>query len=308
MTILLLERLHADAEALLAAHDTLLAPAALDEAHRLAGVTAILTRGKGRVTAALLEGCPALRVVARCGVGLDNIDLAAAQARGVTVVYAPGSTTTAVAEHTVLLLLAASRRLHQLATAVDGGNWAVRDGYVATELAGKTLGIVGLGAIGRRVATIAQALGMRVVAASRSSQAAGIAALPLDALLGESDAVSLHVALTPETRGLLGERELALMRPGSLLLNTARGALIDQTALLTALDAGRPGYFASDVLATEPPEAGEPLLGHPHVLLTPHTAALTDATYRAMCVSTATNVLTVLRGEQPEPHSIYHSR
>jgi D-3-phosphoglycerate dehydrogenase len=311
MTILLLEPIQADARALLADFErTVLpdTPAALERALDSEPIHAILTRGCGRIDDALMARCPELRVVARCGVGLDNIDLVAAKRRGIAVIYAPGSTTSAVAEHTLMLMLAGARRLRQTAAAVHAGNWAVRDGYGSTELNGKILGIIGMGAIGRRVAALAQAFGMQIVAWTRSGNTAGYPSLPLVEVLRAADLVSLHVALTPTTRHMLGATELALMKPGALLINTARGALIDQAALAEALGRGTPGYFASDVLDPEPPNASERLLSSENTLITPHIAAITDTTYRAMCVRTASNVLAVLRGEAPETASVYADR
>lgn len=309
MTILLLESIHPAAHALLAAHDrVVLAPspeagaASADDS-----VVAILTRGRGRIAAELIERLPALCAVARCGVGLDNIDVGAARRRGVYVVYAPGSTTNALAEHTLLLMLAAARRLYTLAEAVRDGRWSVRDQYLGGELRGRTLGIVGLGAIGRRVAELAGAFGMRVLYWSRSSTDARYVRRALPALLAESDIVSLHVALTAETKHLIGADQLGQMKPGAILINTARGALIDQHALRAVLAEERLGYFAADVLDGEPPAPDDPLLRSDRVLLTPHTAALTDQTYEAMCVSTARNVLTILRGETPEEGAIFRS-
>jgi D-3-phosphoglycerate dehydrogenase / 2-oxoglutarate reductase len=306
MSILLLESLHGDAERLLAAHaTTILVGEEASTAFDPALVEAILTRGRGRITAELIARCPQLRTVARCGVGLDNIDLAAAQARGIAVVYAPGTTTTAVAEHTLLLILAVARQLRPLVQAVHQGEWAVRNGYTGMELAGKTLGVVGFGQIGQRVALLASALGMHVVTWSPHQRGA-YPALTLDELLSTADVVSIHVALSEATRALIGARELALMKPDALLINTARGAIIDQAALRSALAARRLGGFAADVLDQEPPEAGEPLLAMPNVIITPHVAALTETTYRAICVQTATNVLAILRGETPDHKSVYH--
>lgn len=308
MTILLLETLHPDAHVLLAGYDQVVlaeTPEAQEEASAAGSVQAILTRGKGRITAALMDRCAGLRAVARCGVGLDNVDTAAAGERGIPVIYAPGSTTQAVAEHTLMLMLALSRGLRPLANQVHAGNWAVRNGYESFELCGRTLGIVGAGAIGSRVAEIARAIGMQVVYWSRSSQIEGCQRLELAALLREADVVSLHVALVPATRGLIGERELALMQPHALLINTTRGAVVDQAALARALDEQRLGGFASDVLVQEPPDPADPLLHNDRVLITPHTAALTDRTYREICVRTARNVLAVLRGEQPETKAVY---
>lgn len=307
MTIVLLESIHEDARAMLAELDGVAQIGAPDELAALPGapVVALLTRGKGRVTRELIGRCPDLRVVARCGVGLDNIDLQAAAERSIPVIYAPGSATNAVAEHTLLLMLAAARRLRPLAAAVHAGNWAVRDGYGGIELTGKTLGVVGLGAIGRRVASLGEAFGMRVIYWSRASATTRYQARTLPDLLREADVVSLHLSLTGETRGVIGANEIALMKPGALLINTSRGAVIDQQALLHALDRGYLAGFAADVLEPEPPEPGERLLDHERVLITPHTAVLTDVTYREMCVRTARNVLAVLRGEPPEPESVF---
>ena len=308
MTILLLETLHHEAVALLAAFDDLAlatTPDALDLAVAAGDICAILTRGKGRVSAALLDRCPGVRVVARCGVGLDNIDTVAAAARNVPVIYAPGSTTQAAAEHTLLLMLALARRLRPLARAVHAGNWAVRDGYQSQELAGRRLGIIGLGAIGRRVAELGAALGMHVSYWSRSGRDERFELRPLDRLLAEADVVSVHVALASDTQHLIGAPELALLKPDALLINTARGAVIDQAALLQVLAENRLGGFAADVLEHEPPASDDPLLHDDRVLLTPHTAALTDRTYREICVRTARNVLAVLGGEQPEAEAVY---
>ncbi len=244
--------------------------------------------------------------MARCGVGVDNIDVAAATERGIPVVYAPGSTTTAVAEHAMMLMLAASRRLCTLNAAVHAGNWAIRNGWTSVELAGKTLGIVGLGDIGQRVATLATAFGMQVAYWSRSSRDEGLQYLPLDELLAQSDVVSLHVGLNAETRHLIGADTLARLKPGAILVNTARGGVIDQAALAAALDSGQVGFFATDVLETQPPAAADPLLGHERVLVTPHVAALTDATFRHICVRSASNVLAILRGEEPEREAVYN--
>jgi len=308
MSILLLETLHTDAETLLRSYaDVLNVGEAAERPFEPAAVEAILTRGRGRVTRELMERCPNLRAVARCGVGLDNVDTAAADALGIVVVYAPGTTTTAVAEHTLMLMLAAARQLRPVAQAVHQGNWAIRNGYEGIELAGKTLGIVGFGQIGRRVAELGRSLGMQVVVWSRSGSGP-YPALALDELLGTADVVSLHVALTPETRHLINAEALRKMRPGALLINTARGAIVDEQALQDALSEGRLGGFAADVLEEEPPKAGNTILAHPHTIITPHIAALTETTYRRICVETAANVLAVLRGETPAEGSVYVNR
>ena len=307
MTILLLEPIHEEAHALLADFDCVVF---CEDPEREVppdeDVVAILTRGKGQVSRQLMDQCPGLRVVARCGVGLDNVDLQAAREHDIPVVYAPGSTTDTVAEHTLMLMLALSRRLCSFSGAVADGRWQVRAEYSGTELKGKTSGVVGLGAIGGRVAALAEAFGMRVRYYNHSSRDVAYEQVALDELLEESDIVSVHLQLTEETRHLIGERELALMKPTALLINTSRGAVIDQRALAKALKESRLGGFAADVLEREPPEPSEDLLGDERVLITPHVAALTEETYREMCLRTARNVLAILRGENPEPESIYN--
>src|SRR5688572_6352445 len=208
----------------------------------------------------LLEGAPRLGIVANHAVGLDNVDLAAARRRGVAVTNTPDVLTEATADLTLALLLAVARRVVEADGLARSGAWRgwEPDQLLGVELAGRTLGIVGMGRIGRAVARRAAGFGLRVIY-SAPREAAGVAAprLPLDALLAEADLVSLHVPLTGETRGLLGRRELSLMKPGAILVNTARGACVDEAALIEALDAGRLGGAGLDVYAEEPaiPEA-----------------------------------------------------
>ena len=173
---------------------------------------AILTRGRGRITAATLDEFSDLVVVGRCGAGLDNIDVAAARQRGIAVVNAPGATTAAVAEHAVLLMLGLARRITELDAAVKAGRWSVRDAYTGAELRGKRLGVVGLGAIGRRVASLGRAFDLDVVYWSPTSRDDDLARLELDDLLATADVVQLCVALAADTRQLLDARRLALMR------------------------------------------------------------------------------------------------
>lgn len=309
MTILLLESIHDDAWQLLSGYAPVVqapGPAQLPPQEMLAEAEAILTRGQGRITGELLAAAPRLRVVARCGVGVDNIDIPAAHARNIPVIYAPGSTTYAVAEHTLLLMLALARQLRALTNATAANRWSIRNGYRGIELTGKRLGIVGLGEIGLRVAHLAGALGMEVVTWSRRKQDPRFAACAtLDDLLAQADVISLHVALTPQTYRLIGAEQIARMRPGALLVNTARGDVVEQTAVLRALESGQLGGYAADVLALEPPLPDDPLAAHPRALITPHVAALTDRTYRVICLSAAQNVLAILQGRAPERAAIY---
>lgn len=309
--ILLLESLHPEAEALLAKAGLVLRAAdPNDPPAELARVRAILTRGRGRIGEALLARCPALAVIARAGAGLDNLDTAAAARRGIVVIHAPGANSNTVAEHTLALMLDLARGITRGARAVAAGRWEERAHYRGDELGGLTLGIVGFGRIGQRVATLAAAFGMHVRVAthpSRPDAPGPYPRLPLRELLASSDVVTLHVPLTPATKDLLGAAELAGMKPGALLVNTARGALIDMHALRSALARGALGGFAADVLDVEPPRPDDPLLAAENVLLTPHVASLTAATYRTLCRFTAENVVRVLRGETPEPRSVFRS-
>jgi len=307
--ILLLESLHPEAEAVLASAAELLRAADPNQPPAdLARVRAILTRGRGRITDALLARCPSLEVIARAGAGLDNLDTAAAARRHIPVVFAPGANTNTVAEHTLALMLDLARGITRSARSVAAGRWEERANYRGDELSGMTLGIVGFGSIGQRVARLAEAFGMRIVVAqhpARTSADDDFPRAPLHELLAAADVISLHVPLTPATRLMLGAREFARMKRGALLVNTARGALIDMPALRAALSSGALGGFAADVLDVEPPAADEVLLAADNVLLTPHVASLTAATYRSLCLCTAENVVRVLRGEAPQPRCVF---
>ncbi|MCA9612795.1 MAG: hydroxyacid dehydrogenase [Planctomycetes bacterium] len=311
MSILLLESLHPDAEALLADVDELVRAADPNAPScDFAAVRAILTRGRGRITAELLQRCPNLQVIARAGVGLDNLDTAAAAARGVPVVFAPGGNTLTVAEHTLALMLDLVRGITPQAVAVAEGRWEDRGRYQGNEIRGLCLGILGFGNVGKRVAQLAEVFGMNVLVATHGGRTvpAPYRAAPLAEVLSTADVITLHLPLTPQTKNLLGAEQLASMKPGAFLINTARGALIDGQALRDALASGHLGGFAADVLEVEPPAADDPLLTSPRALLTPHTASLTALTYRAMCVDTATNVAAILRGEAPAPQSLFRAR
>lgn len=267
-------------------------------------VVAIVTRGRGRIDADLMRSCPELKAVGRCGVGLDNIDTDAAERLGVAVAFAPGVLGGAVAEAAIMLQLAAARQLVGLATAVVDGRWADRDRYEGIEMRGRRLGVVGTGEIGSRVAHLGQALGMEVIAHNRS----GVASVPiveLDELFATSDVVQLCVPLTDDTRGFVDFELLGRMRPHAILVNTARGGLIDRASVLNALNSGRLAAYAADVWEPEPPPAEDDLLHHPRTLVTPHVAALTDVTYRKICVRTADAVACVVEGRSADPRNLY---
>ena len=306
--IVLLETVHPEAMTLLQQVDDvrlMVGPTELDADLLLDEVRAVFTRGRGRIDADMFRRLPNLEVVGRFGAGLDNIDTAAAASAHVPVVFAPGSTTYAVSEHAVMLMLALARKTASLDRAVKRDEWSVRDGHEATELREKQLAIVGLGHIGRRIATIGRALDMRVAYWSRSSREASLPRYDLGELISTADVIQICVALTPQTRHLIGADQFALMKPGVLLVNTARGQIVDHEALRGALDVGVVGGYATDVWDPEPPLDRDPLIRDDRVLVTPHVAALTDGTYREICVRPATAAVAILRGEQPDPNCVY---
>jgi glyoxylate reductase len=255
-----------------------------------------------RVDAALLAAAPRLRAISSYSVGLDHVDLAAATARGIPVGHTPGVLTETTAELALALLLAAARRIPEADRCVREGRWAGSwdpSGLLGRDLQGATLGVIGLGPIGRAVAARARALGMRVLGWSRSGRRVpGVARASLDELLAGSDFVSIHVALAPETRRLLGAAELARMRPGAILVNTARGGIVDEEALARALHQGRLGGAALDVTEREPLPATSPLLAAPNLILTPHIGSASVATRARMAELAVENLLAGLAGRR----------
>ncbi len=309
--IVLLESVHSDALALLerADHVRVMAnPIELDADLPLDEVRAVLTRGRGRITAEMYRRLPNLQVVGRCGAGLDNIDTAAAKTSGIAVVHAPGRTTHAVSEHALLLMLALARRVTVLDSAVKRGAWGIREGYDGFELRGKRLGVIGLGAIGRRVAEIGASLGMTVTYWSRTSRDSKLPLLELDELVSTADVIQICVALTPDTQGLIGIDQFARMKRGVLMINTARAQIVDHPALLAAITAGIVGGYGADVWDPEPPATDDPLLADERIVITPHVAGLTDVTYRAICVEPAAAAVAILNGDRPDPTCIYSNK
>jgi phosphoglycerate dehydrogenase-like enzyme len=237
------------------------------------------------VTEEVLRGAPRLRLVQKIGVGVDTIDLEAAQRRGVAVANMPGTNTQAVAEAALMLMLAALRNLPGLDRECRVGNgWtpeqeAQERRNTLGELCGRTVGLVGAGAVASRLVGPLEGLGARVIYADRRERPnLGIERHDLDDLLEASDVVSLHLPLTPETEGLIDQRALARMKPAAVLINTARGGLVEETALVEALTSGRLSAAGLDVLAEEPPPPDHPLLSLDNVVLTPHVAWLTQET------------------------------
>ena len=261
-------------------------------------VCLVNTRGAIKWPREALLALPRLKMATVCGIGTDSFDLAAARERGIVICNIPGKTAPIVAEHAFGLMLAVAKRAHYQTARLKAGRWGGVDNVY---LQGKTLGVVGTGAIGGVMARLGRALGMDVVAWTFHPEPAraaelGVRYVPLDELLRTSDVVSLHVRLTPESRGLIGERELGLMKPGAILVNTARGPVVDTDALVAALHAGRLGGAGLDVFDTEPLPAGHPLLACEQVVLTPHTADQTPEGMDILNAGVVDNVIAFLEG------------
>lgn len=259
---------------------------------------AVIAGARVRWDAAMLAGGPSVLVVSRTGIGYDNIDLDAARKRGVTVCNAPEAPSVSTAEHTVALMMAATKRLRTTTAIADRGEKAPSVG-IALELDGCRLGLVGLGRIARRVAAVGHALGMEVIAHDPFIDAAdsdGVRLVDLDEVFSTADVVSLHAPGGEATRHLVDAARLATMRPGAVLVNCARGSLVDQDALLGALESGQLGGAALDVTEPEPLPAGHPLLGREDVVVTPHVASSTAAGRRRLYEHAIDNALAVLEG------------
>jgi glyoxylate reductase len=271
--------------------------------HAGGGVAAIVTDPSVPVDADLLdEAGSSLAVVANFGVGYDNIDLDAARARGVRVTNTPGVLTNATAELAVALMLAAARRIAEADATVRSGEWARSDAGepIGRELAGATVGLVGFGRIARRVAELLRGFDVRLLVTSRSSSAPppGVERLELPELLAASDFVSVHVPLATETRHLIDANALAAMKPGAILVNTSRGAVVDTTALIDALRSGHLGAAGLDVYEDEP-HVPPDLRELPGTVLLPHIGSATATTRDAMARLCADNVIAVLDGRDP---------
>lgn len=267
----------------------------------VADVEAIVLRAGGSVTRRVIEAAPRLRVIGRHGVGVDHVDRRAAAERGVVVVNTPDANTRAVAEHTLAMMLALSSRLVEGDRAARAGDWQARHRLVGTEVAGRLIGLVGFGAIGQRVGALAACLGMEVAyddPADRTAVAGGARPMALGELLAAADVISIHVPLLPSTHHLIDEAALRSMRRSAVLMNTARGAVVDQSALERALAEGWIAGAALDVLDPEPPDPRCALLSLPNVIVTPHMAAHTAEALRAMA-SVVDDVLAVLNGKPP---------
>jgi glyoxylate reductase len=266
----------------------------------------LLTTIADRIDGPFLDAAPSVRVVSQLAVGFDNIDVAAATERGVLVCNTPGVLTDATADLAFALMLAHARRLFVADRALRNGEWGEWSPVfmLSHDLHSKTLGIVGLGAIGRAVAERARGFKMPILYWSRSRKPDAEAELglqwrELDDLLRESDYVSINIALSEETRGLIGEREMGLMKADGVLVNTARGPIVDQDALYRALVENRIGGAALDVFAEEPLATDHPLLGLENVVVSPHVGSATFETRARMTDLAVDNLLAFFRGEEP---------
>jgi phosphoglycerate dehydrogenase-like enzyme len=272
-----------------------------DTLEAMQGCAAVIA-GSEPYTDRVLAGLPQLRIISRNGVGYDRIDVPAATRRGVAVTITPEGNHQAVAEHTMALLLAVTRSIVTSALETRQGIWRRRGMHIP--LRGKTLGIVGLGRIGRSVAVRAAAFGMRLVACEKFPDARfvkkyDVELVDLDSLLRQADFVTLHTPMGPETSDIINRRTLGLMKRGSILINTARGGLVNEADLLEALRGGHLAGAGLDVLATEPPPADHPLLALENVVVSPHIAALDGRAVEDMSVGAARNIVDIFRGNWP---------
>ena len=268
-------------------------------AQHLAVCDALIVRSAVQVTGEVLAKAPKLRIIGRAGVGVDNVDLDAATAAGVLVMNTPGGNAVSVAEHTLALMLAMARHIPQATVSTKAGKWEKKN-LMGHELRGKTLGIVGLGSIGREVVKRARAFEMRILASdpyvtSQIARDLNVELLPLPELYAQSDYITLHVSLTPETTGLLGKEAFALMKQGVRIVNCARGELIDEGALADAVKAGKIAGAALDAFSAEPPPAGFPLFELPSLLATPHIGGSTEEAQEIVGVRIAEQVVEYLK-------------
>lgn len=261
---------------------------------------AIIVRSRTKLTADVLAHSAKLKVIGRAGVGVDNIDLAAASARQITVVNAPQSTTIAVAEHTIAMMVALARNLTQADASMKNGQW-LKSQLMGSELYGKTFGLIGVGNIGTQVALRAAAFGMSVLGYDpyldeEQIKKRGAQPVALNDLLAQSDYISVHVPLNPETRNMLDGQAFSAMKRGVRIICTARGGVIDETALLQAIESGQVAGAALDVFTVEPPGLTA-LVAHPKVIATPHIAAQTVEAQARAAVDIAEEILAALEGK-----------
>jgi len=274
-----------------------------DELLRVIGeYDALIVRSETKVTAAVIEAAKKLQVIGRAGAGVDNIDVEAATNRGIIVVNAPLGNTTSAAEHAIALMLSLSRYIPQANATLKGGKWE-RQRFMGVEVRGKTLGIVGLGQIGSEVARRARGLDMHIIAhdpfvSEERAQALIVEMVSLEDLLRRSDYIAIHTALTPQTRGLIGEKELSLVKPCVRIINVARGGIVDEEALYNAVEEGRVAGAAVDVFSKEPAEDNI-LFKSDRIIVTPHLGASTAEAQERVALDVAEQIVAIFRGEPP---------
>ncbi|MEM3641064.1 MAG: hydroxyacid dehydrogenase [Candidatus Bathyarchaeia archaeon] len=269
-------------------------------------VDAIIIRVMGKITRKIVENAKKLKVIGRHGAGLDNVDLKAITEHKIPLVYTPDANAESVADHTIGLMIAVAKKIPQAHYAVKfEKNWSVRYKYIGAEVYKKTLGLIGLGTIGRSVAKRAKGFDMRILYNSRTrkpdmEKELGVEYADLETLLKNSDFVSIHVPLTEKTYKMIGDREIGKMKDGSFLINTSRGGIVDEAALYRALVSGKLAGAALDVYEKEPPDFENPLFKLENVVLSPHMAAHTKEALRRMAVTVAEDVIAVLNGKRPK--------
>ena len=268
----------------------------------LVGQVSAIATCWAKVTARVIEAAGRCRIVARMGIGLDNIDIRAATARGMLVTNVPDYCVEEVAEHTIALLLAFARRVGWFHLETKQGRYDLAAAPLMHRLSGQTLGLFGLGRIGRAVATRAQGLGLKVIAHTTSGHDYGTGAemVSWERLLAESDFLSLHAPLTESTRKVLSSAAFEQMKPGACLINTSRGGLVDEAALWAGLQSGRLGGAGLDVFDPEPPDLSQPLFRDPRVIVTPHAAFVSEESLLELRTRVAQQIAAVLRGDTPE--------
>jgi phosphoglycerate dehydrogenase-like enzyme len=266
-----------------------------DLVRRLADATVVINiRASTKFTADVFSECPKLRLVSIWGTGTDNVDLIAAQSAGIRVTNTPGVAAIAVAEHTIALMMAVTKKVASVDRRVRRGEWPRA---MVMQLRGKTLGLIGTGAIGREVAALGNAIGMRVIAWTFRSRADGIEYVPFEDVFRQSDVVSVHVRQSSDTIGLIGREHLELMKPHAVLVNTARGMIVREPDLIAALTVNRIAGAGLDVFDTEPLPADSPLRALDNVVLTPHAAGITPETTEAGLALAIDNVFSFLAGD-----------
>lgn len=266
---------------------------------------------QGKINAEVINASPSLKVIVKHGVGVDNVDIVAAASRNIPVLRSMGSNSLAVAEHTLALTLALLKKLPTLDMSIKTGHWP-KPSFIGRDIADSIMGLIGFGSIGRETGRLAQALGMKIIvfdpmAAETIEQSGFTMAKDLTSLIRQSDIISLHCPLTNDTRHMIDANRLAQMKVDALLINTARGGLIDEAALYQALHEGQIAGAALDSFNIEPPATDSPLWSLNNLIVTPHIAGVTNASATQMAETAAHHIISVLDGNPPDPRSIAYA-